>query len=177
MNKEDQINQLIIAAITTASAVFVPILFHLLGLGSIFLPMFIPLSIGSFFMNPVVALCTGAIAPISSSLLTSMPPLYPPIALIMLVELSLFCYVISLLKHTFNVNTYVTMIIAILFDRIILYILYACIMPHFKISFVLFSIYDLFKSFPGIILLLTITPVAVNGIDTVIKRYQGSNYD
>ena len=118
------ITQIIIAAITAACAVVIPVLFHLVGLGSIFLPMFLPLSIGAYFLTPFFALLTGTIAPLTSSLLTGMPPLYPPIAIIMMIELSLFCLIISLLKHKTNFKNYVIIIIAIICDRIVLYVLY-----------------------------------------------------
>jgi len=173
MHEDTRITQIIIAAITAACAVVIPVLFHLIGLGSIFLPMFIPLSIGAYFLTPLFALLTGTIAPLTSSLLTGMPPLYPPIAIIMMIELSLFCLIISLLKHKTNFKNYVIIIIGIICDRIVLYVLYAIILPYFKISFALFSIYDLFKSFPGIILLIIITPSAVNGLNSIITKNAG----
>jgi len=173
MHEDTRITQIIIAAITAACAVVIPVLFHLIGLGSIFLPMFIPLSIGAYFLTPLFALLTGTIAPLTSSLLTGMPPLYPPIAIIMMIELSLFCLVISVLKHKTNFTNYIIIIIAIICDRIVLYVLYGIILPYFKISFALFSIYDLFKSFPGIILLIIITPSAVNGLNSIITKNAG----
>lgn len=175
MHEEFNITHIIISAITAACAVVLPVLFHLLGLGSIFLPMFIPLSIGAYFLSPGYAFLTGAIAPITSTLLSGMPPLYPPIAIIMIVELSIFCSVISLLKHRLNFNNYVIIVFAIIVDRIILYLLYAVVLPYFKISFAMFSVYDLLKSFPGIILLLVITPPAVNGLKKILQK-TGDSY-
>lgn len=175
MHQDLRITQIIIAAITAACAVVIPVLFHLVGLGSIFLPMFIPLSIGAYFLTPLFALLTGAIAPITSSILTGMPPLYPPIAIIMMIELSLFCLIISLLKHKTSVNNYIIIIIAIICDRIVLYMLYAIILPYLKISFALFGIYDLFKSFPGIILLLIVTPSAVKGLNGIMTKVRGDS--
>lgn len=175
MHEEFTITQMIISAITAACAVVLPMLFHLLGLGSIFLPMFIPLSIGAYFLSPAYAFLTGVIAPLTSTLLTGMPPFYPPIAIIMIIELSMFCFVISLLKHHFCLNNYLIIVFAIIFDRIILYLLYAVILPYFTISFTIFSIYDLLKSFPGIILLILITPPAVNGLKIILQKI-GDSY-
>ncbi|MEJ5362328.1 MAG: hypothetical protein WBK20_06130 [Spirochaetota bacterium] len=173
MNEELHITQIVISAITAACSVVIPILFHLLGLGSIFLPMFIPLSIGAYFLTPAYALLTGTIAPITSTILTGMPPLYPPVAIIMMIELALFCFAISLLNQKFHLNSYFIIVIAIIFDRIILYALYSIILPYFKISFAIFSLYDVFKSFPGIILLIIITPTAVNGINVIVQKNMG----
>ncbi|MCX8122705.1 MAG: hypothetical protein N3F66_00900 [Spirochaetes bacterium] len=137
--------------------------------------MFIPLSIGAYFLTPGYAVLAGAIAPITSTIVTGMPPLYPPITFIMVVELSIFCCVISALKHKFNLNNYLVIITAIIIDRIVLYILYAFLLPYFKISVAVFSIYDLFKSFPGIILLIIITPPAVISITSLLQKI-GDSY-
>ncbi|HOM88735.1 MAG TPA: hypothetical protein PLH80_07870 [Spirochaetota bacterium] len=172
MHEEITITQIIIASITAACAVALPIIFHLVGLGSLFLPMFIPLAIGSFFMTPFYACFTGAIAPITSSLLTGMPPLYPPIALLMVIELFFFCFIISVIIHRApEVNAYIVMIIAIIVDRFVLYMLYALVFPYFHISFALLGVYDLLKSIPGIILLLMTVPPAVMGIKKLMKNY------
>ncbi len=90
-----------------------------------------------------------------------------------MIELSLFCFVISILKQKFQFNNYFVIILAIIIDRIILYVLYAIVLPYFKISFAIFSLYDLFKSFPGILLLLFITPAAVSGIHQILEKNTG----
>jgi hypothetical protein len=123
-------------------------------------------------MTPFYACFTGAIAPITSSLLTGMPPLYPPIALLMVIELFFFCFIISVIIHRApEVNAYIVMIIAIIVDRFVLYMLYALVFPYFHISFALLGVYDLLKSIPGIILLLMTVPPAVMGLKKLMKNY------
>lgn len=170
MHEEVKIRQILIAATVAACGVIVPVLFHLLGLGSIFLPMFIPLAAGSFFLSPRFAFFTGAIVPLASSFLTGMPPLYPPIAFIMTAELAVFCLLISLLRHHTRMHSLVIICIAIVTDRLLLLCLVALIMPAFHISAALFTAYDILKSFPGVILLIIITPATVEGIHTILAR-------
>lgn len=170
MHEDIKIKQILIAAVIAACGVIVPILFHLVGLGSVFLPMFIPLAIGAFFLSPRFAICTGAIVPLASTFLTGMPPLYPPIAFIMAIELAIFCLTISLLRHYTHLHSIIIIIIAILIDRLLLYFLYAIIMPQIHLSATLFTAYDIIKSFPGVILIIIITPAAVKGINSILER-------
>lgn len=170
MHEEVKIRQILIAAMVAACGVMVPILFHLLGLGSIFLPMFIPLATGSFFLSPHFAFFTGAVVPLASSFLTGMPPIYPPIAIIMSAELAVFCLLISLLLHHTRMHSLLIICIAIFVDRLFLLCLVALIMPAFHISAKLFSAYDILKSLPGVLLLIVITPATVEGIHKIFSK-------
>ncbi len=170
MHEEQSISQIITAAVIVACGVIFPVLFHLMGLGSVFLPMFIPLAAGSFFLSPRMATGTGAITPLASAFLTGMPPLYPPMAVVMMAELALFCGIISLLRHHSRIPAFFIVAIAIAVDRVILYGIMAHVMPLFNISPVLFTLFDIIKSFPGIILLLIITPIAIQGIARILQR-------
>lgn len=79
-----------------ASAVFVafgmilPVMFHFVGaIGSIFLPMHIPVLMAGLFLGPVSGLTVGVMTPMLSSLLTGMPPLMPVLPLMPL-ELAVY---------------------------------------------------------------------------------------
>ena len=71
-----------------AAALVFPFFFHVLHLGHIFMPMYIPLMAMPFFVRPLTAALTGGITPLLSALLTGMPPLFPPVAPVMAVELA-----------------------------------------------------------------------------------------
>ena len=73
------------ALVLSLSLVF-PALFHLFGGGGVFLPLFWPLLMGALFISPVAAGTSGVLAPLFSSVLLGMPPLFPPVALLMAVE-------------------------------------------------------------------------------------------
>ncbi len=171
MHEEYTINQIVTAAVTAALGVVFPILFHVLGLGSIFLPMFIPLAVGSFFLSHRFAFFIGVITPLASAILTGMPPFYPPIAIVMLVELSVFCLIISLLTHYRKFHPLVIIITALLVDRLLLYALMAFVMPAFGISVAVYTIFDLAKSLPGVILIAIIAPIAVRRIEKILKGH------
>ena len=71
-----------------ALALFLPILFHPFGLGSHLMPMFLPLLIVGCTLHLRTSLILSVSIPLISSLFTGMPPLYPPIAILMILEAS-----------------------------------------------------------------------------------------
>ena len=70
-----------------------PALFHSLGLGKVFLPMYLPVLVGAFVLPWRWALALGVLTPLVSALLTGMPPWFPPVALWMALELGLMALV------------------------------------------------------------------------------------
>ena len=81
--------ELALAGLFGAAALALPFLFHLLQLGRVFLPMYLPLMALSFFASPAVVAATALVVPLLSALLTGMPPWYPPVAPAMSLELLL----------------------------------------------------------------------------------------
>ena len=71
-----------------AAALLLPVLFHLVRLGHVFMPMYLPLMTLAFFVRPGPAAVTGLLVPLLSAGVTGMPPLYPPVAPIMALELA-----------------------------------------------------------------------------------------
>ncbi len=71
-----------------AAALLLPVLFHLLQLGRVFMPMYLPLVALAFYVRPLPAALTAALVPLLSALVTGMPPLFPPVALSMALELA-----------------------------------------------------------------------------------------
>ncbi|MBK6404659.1 MAG: hypothetical protein IPF66_06265 [Holophagales bacterium] len=51
------------AALVTALAIALPPVFHAVKLGSVFLPMYLPILAGAFFLPPRWAAIAGAAAP------------------------------------------------------------------------------------------------------------------
>jgi hypothetical protein len=177
MHNNIEINNLVIAVLFTALGIAVPILFHLVGLGSVFLPMYLPLIIGAFLLTGVNALLMGIFTPLISALLTGMPPFYPPIVFIMSVQLGVVCFFISYVTHRFKVNILITLALAIAIDRMLLIVFYYMIIPLFHINFGLYTAYDLLKGIPGIILILVLVPLLVPRALAVINRYSLRLYE
>lgn len=83
-----QARELALAGLFGAAALALPFLFHLVQLGRVFLPMYLPLMALSFFASPAVTAATALVVPLLSALLTGMPPWYPPVAPAMSLELA-----------------------------------------------------------------------------------------
>jgi len=86
----------ILGGLFVALALVLPIAFHALGVGSVFLPMHIPVFLAGFFVSPLVATVVGFVSPLLSSVLTGMPPLSPPVAQSMVFELAVYGLVTAL---------------------------------------------------------------------------------
>ncbi len=84
--KSDRLRSMIISAALGALALALPAVFHMVGLGSKFLPMLLPLLLNSFLSAWPWALGTGLAVPWISALATGMPPIYPPVAAAMSLE-------------------------------------------------------------------------------------------
>lgn len=171
MHKAIDLNNLLLCAIFSALGIIVPILFHVLGLGNVFLPMFLPLAVGAFFLSIENAAVLGIITPIVSGLLTGMPPFHPPIVFVMTAELFVFCLLISLLCHKTRLPVLAVVIIALIAERLTQVFLYYFIMPHFGISSQAFSIYSIIKVLPGMVLILVITPILVPAARKTLSKY------
>jgi len=170
MHKEIDTNNLLLAVIFSALGVVVPMLFHLLGVGSTFLPMFLPLAVGSFLLTPANALIMGLVTPLVSALLTGMPPFYPPVAFMMMAELSFFCVVISVLVHRTGLNVMAVLTVAVVLERALLVLMYMYVMPLFNISVKAFTAYELAKGLPGILLMYFLVPILVPRAKKIIEK-------
>lgn len=78
-----------------AVALLLPVLFHLIHLGHILMPMYLPLVALAFFVRPGQAALTALVVPLLSGVATGMPPFYPPVALVMAAELALMAMMIG----------------------------------------------------------------------------------
>ncbi len=76
MKRNSNTVKISIGAMLTALSIVLPQIFHLTGIpqvGSVFLPMHIPVLLAGFILGPVYGTIIGAIAPTISHLLTNMP--------------------------------------------------------------------------------------------------------
>ncbi|MCC3145771.1 ECF transporter S component [Halanaerobium sp. Z-7514] len=115
-----KIKRLIYISIFITLGIILPMIFHFTGganMGSIFLPMHIPVFIGGSLLGPISGFLIGLITPIMSSFLTGMPPLLP-ILPIMIVELSIYGIAIGFLVKKMNLNIYISLIFSMVLGRI-----------------------------------------------------------
>ena len=78
-----------------AAALLFPTVFHLVRLGHVFMPMYLPIIALAFFVPPLPAAVTALIVPILSGAVTGMPPFYPPTAVFMSLELAVMSALIA----------------------------------------------------------------------------------
>ena len=97
-----------------AAALLLPFLFHMLQLGHVFMPMYIPLVALAFYVSPAVAATTAFLVPFLSSVLTGMPPMYPPIAPIMAIELAFMAGTIALARRRWPSMPALPVLVAVL---------------------------------------------------------------
>jgi predicted ABC-type sugar transport system permease subunit len=87
------------AALVCATGLALPLVFHAFHLGHVFLPMYLPLLAGAFLLRPRTATAVAFVTPLVSAAATGMPPLFPPVAAWMAVELGLMAGLAGLLHR------------------------------------------------------------------------------
>lgn len=177
MHEKFDVSNMLLAVIFSAMGIAFPMLFHVVGLGSIFMPMYLPLAVGAYMLAGRNAVIMGFFTPLASAVLTGMPPFYPPIAPLMIVQLTVFCWIISWMSHHVTSITLIPLIAAIIVDRVLLACYYFLIIPLFGISAALYTGYDLIKSFPGILLMVAVIPVVVPKCVSIIRKHSLRLYE
>lgn len=151
-----------------ALGILIPIVFHAAGpgLGSIFLPMYLPILALGLLVSWEVALIVGCATPLLSAALTGMPPLSPPIAIIMLFELVALGTVASLARSR-GAGIWLALVLAIIASRIVGVLAVATIGHALGYEKTLYAaaILSLGVAWPGILLQLTVVPGAVYAIE------------
>jgi len=179
MHDRLDISNILVAVVFTALGVIVPVLFHLLGLGAMFLPMYLPLAMGAFLLDRRNALMAGAVTPLASAVLTGMPPFYPPIAVMMALQLGAMCLFISWVSHRFQhrlgsisrLHILGILAAALLLDRVLMLVMYGGILPMLGMRTGLFVLYDLARGLPGMALILLAVPPAVPGALGLLRKH------
>jgi hypothetical protein len=137
------------AALVTAAGLALPWVFHALRLGHVFLPMYLPLLAGAFVLRPRTAAATG------------MPPLFPPIAPWMAVELGLMAGLASLLHRRRMLPPWAIVAIVLVVGRAVYAALVYGTGLWLKLPAGLMTVASLLAGWPGMILALVAVPAAV----------------
>ena len=164
----NELRQIPLTALFAAVAVILPQFFHLIGLGSAFLPMFLPIMLGCFFLTWKFAVVLAILPPIVSFAITGMPPLVPPILPIMLVELVIISLIISTVYVSLRKNMWFALITAIIVDRLILLLIVGWLAPMFGYEHPIFTIAMVASGIPGIIMQIIVIPLALK---LILKKY------
>ncbi len=160
-----------LASVFGAVALALPLLFHAVGLGSAFLPMFLPLSAAGFILPFRVAAPLAVIVPVLSFTLTGMPPMIvPPIGPIMMIELGLLMGLNRLLYKTLRWNLFLAAAVAVVVDRAAYLGLLFLAASVLHLPRLAFSASGLVRSLPGVLLLVTLVPAVVR----ILEKSRGT---
>ncbi len=152
-------------ALFIALGVLIPQLFHSIGMGSVFLPMHIPVLLAGFLVGPITGLYVGILTPILSHLLTGMPPVVPiPMLPIMVFELLTYGFIAGILYNKLRVNIFVSLFGAMLAGRIMYGFVVYIILIFFNVKMqnpLIAVIMAIKTGIIGILIQITVVPIIV----------------
>ncbi|MFO7888846.1 MAG: hypothetical protein R6V04_00745 [bacterium] len=152
------------SALIITLGIVIPIAFHAVGMGSIFLPMYWPLTAGAFFLMPRWALVTGVATPTLSFILTGMPPISPPVLPVMIAELSILTITVSYLSQKETLGVLWILIIGLILSKFVLFIAAWLISFLIGLPPELISISSVVHGLPGTAVILILVPLMVKRI-------------
>lgn len=167
---ENKSYQLLTGGLFLALALGLPLAFHLVGLGSSFLPMFYPILLAGFLLDFQVAVLVGLLSPLLSAALTGMPPFYPPIAFIMMAEAIVMTGLPFLLYRRLRMNIYLTLFVTIVAERAILLVATWVVADWLKLPGMVLSSLTLLKGLPGLVIIFLVIPPLVRKIEKKISQ-------
>lgn len=142
-----------------AAALLLPAIFHLLHLGHVFMPMYLPLAALAFFVRPGAAALTALLAPLLSGAATGMPPFMPPIAPVMAVELSLIALIIGSLRQAWpQMPVWCSLALALAAGRLVNASLSYAAAHALELPAGFLAGISLFSGWPGLLLMLAVIP-------------------
>ena len=169
--KQEKIKKLVIAALCLALAYILPFFTgQIPEIGSMLLPMHIPVIICGFICGWPYGLLVGFIAPLTRSLTLGMPPLFPQ-ALAMAFELAAYGFISGFIyehsKKT-KIGIYIALLSAMVIGRIVWGVVMLILMGISGNGFTMaaFIAGTLTGAIPGIILQIVLIPLIV----MLIKR-------
>lgn len=152
---------MVLSAVMAALALALPIAFHAVGLGSRFLPMLLPLLLNGFLVPLPWAALTGATVPLISSLLTGMPPLYPPTAIVMSFEGIVLGGLAAAIYRSNPRRLWPALIVAVVASRVTGFVAMYLLARLFGLPAGLASTAVFVNGLPGVALQLVVVPVVV----------------
>lgn len=152
------------AALVTAAALALPVAFHALRLGHVFLPMYLPILAGACFLRPGWAALTGGASPLVSAALTGMPPIFPPVALWMAIELAAMAWLISTSTRNRRIPTALAVGVALVAGRGLYAVLIFATGRWLELPAGIMTLVALLAGWPGMLLAITTVPLAVTSL-------------
>ncbi len=142
-----------------AAGLLLPVLFHALHLGHIFMPMYLPLLALGFFVSPAPAALTALVVPLLSGVVTGMPPFYPPVAVLMAIELSIMAALLALAcKKRPKLNEWLVLIPVLFIGRILYVAMIYGVSLVIELPAAFVAGASFISGWPGLILMMIVIP-------------------
>lgn len=154
-------NDLTLSALFIAMGLLLPILFHGLGIGAVFLPMFWPVAASVFFLPIGHACLVALLTPVASFVLTGMPPVSPPILYVMMGELVALAAVSAWLFCRTGLGVFWIVLFGMAASRLMLFIFAGIIAPSLGLPARVYSVYSVVKGLPGVVVIMLLVPAMV----------------
>jgi ABC-type Co2+ transport system permease subunit len=134
--------------------------------------MHLPVAVAGFLVSPATAVTLGVVVPFLSSVLTGMPPLSPPVAPLMALELAAKAGAASVLYRAFRLPMWVALAAAIVADWAVLSLAawLAAAVFAIKAGATQYVAAAIAISLPGTILQLVGVPLTVLAIEKRVPR-------
>jgi len=154
--------ELALSGLFGAAALVLPFLFHLVHLGSLFMPMYLPLVTLAFLVRPAPAAVTALVAPLLSAALTGMPPFYPPVAVFMGLELGAMAVLLSWLRGRWpRAGVLLLLVPVLLLGRVLSVGLVYAFSLMMTLPAPFLAGVSFLSGWPGIVLMVVVVPVLV----------------
>jgi hypothetical protein len=145
-----------------AAALLLPVLFHLVHLGRVFMPMYLPLVALAFMVRALPAATTALLTPVLSGAVTGMPPLYPPVAIFMAIELAIMAALIAtVVRRRPQVNPWLVLIPVLLLGRVLCLAMGYSFARLIGLPAGILAGLSLASGWPGIVLMVAVVPPIV----------------
>ena len=153
---------LVATGMMIALGILLPMVFHGLNLGKVFLPMHIPVYLAGLYLGPLSGWLVGMITPSLSGLLTGMPTFMPPTAQAMTIELSMYGLTTGLIRKYTRARPVLALLGAMVVGRLAYGVAWRAAMPLFGLKQVPLSaliVTSAVTGLPGIVAQLIVCPL------------------
>lgn len=169
---KNKTRKLVWASFLLILGIILPRLINFAGsqtLGNLISPMHIPVFLSALILGPFYGTLVGFITPLFSTLIFSMPPLAPPIAVLMAFELAAFGLIAGYFYSTKSKNIYLSLIAAMILGRLVYGLALFLLGPilDFNPPFIPFMQGAFLTGIPGMIIQLVIIPPIIEKIKPV----------
>ena len=173
-----KVKNLVASAFFIAAGIVLPLFFHIVGMGPVFLPMHISVLAGGFLLGGFRGFWIGFLTPILSSLVTGMPPVYPPVAFIMMLELGTYGFLTGILGCKLKMNIFAALLLAMIGGRIVSGAASWVMLPLFGLpNLPVWApvTVGLITGFPGILIQVVTVPALVVSVRYATAKGRGSS--